>query len=144
SEAWRRLVTEAFTVPRSSPEPKDHPYPIGPRADLLGRPVSELQVGPPAESTVSLDLPDVFRDPVDAANGVLPALVSGVMRGPTAADSQVVVAVNDRVAGVSPIFGRGDGTEGFMVLAPESFFKTGKNSLRLFLVDDDFFRPLRY
>lgn len=142
SEAWERLLGEAVAVRRRSSTPMDHPVPIGPRADLLGRPVSQFRLGTPAESLVSLDLPEAFADAIDPVNGPLPALVSGVVQPPGPNDSLVVVAFNGRVAGVSPIFAR-EGGGGFIALAPESFFRTGKNSLELFLLEHGVLRPLR-
>jgi hypothetical protein len=141
-DAWELLRRESFTLPHSSRTPAEHPYPFGPRPDLLGMLVSELPVGAPAEGVARLDLPNAFSERVDAVDGPLPALVSGVVGGGFPDDGVVVVAVNGRVAGVSPVFRDLNSAPRFATLVPDAYFRGGRNRLRLFQLQGDVLRPL--
>ncbi len=105
----------------------------GPGADLVGRPVAELEPGPPVAGRVRLKLPDSWRW-VQPAADLLPLYRTGTVRGLPAGVSRVAVAVNGVVAGVSDL-SRGPGDRAFAVLVPPSMLREGTNELAVYVVD---------
>jgi hypothetical protein len=138
-EAWARLTREAVDSLPSS-DPTLLPYLVGPHPELIGKRVGELTIGGAAPISVKLDAPGAL-DAVDPASGVIPAIISGTASAPNG--TSIAVALNGRIAGVWPTFSQ-NGIDGrFQVLAPESFIKAGRNSLRVFVVDGGSLRPVR-
>jgi hypothetical protein len=137
----RRLRKDSFRPADPSADPSLWPYLIGPGAHLVGRAVEELQVVEPAGALATIESPlDVAQ--VDLSEGFLTALVAGRVSGVDAGNTLVAVALNGRVAGVSPTFSR-DGSGGaFEVLIPDHFFRQGRNDFRLYLVEGSVLRPL--
>jgi arylsulfatase A-like enzyme len=101
----------------------------GPYGAVIGRPLRRLPVGPPSALPVVLDTPGAYTS-VDPASGSVPGLVLG---GVTAdAPATVAVAVNGRLAGVSPTFSDDAGPRRFGVLVPDHLFRRGRNDVRVF------------
>lgn len=142
-EAWARMRREVFRPIVASEEPRLRPYLVGPGASLIGKRLDELPFGSPSGVQVALELPLGLRD-VDPAKGSLPAFVWGRLLGaPANMQELVVVALNGRVAGVSATWKHTDGEPGrFAALIPEWFFRSGRNNLDLFLLDDGQVRPV--
>jgi hypothetical protein len=107
----------------------------------VGRAVEELQVAEPAGVQATIESP-LGLARVDLSEGFVTALVAGRLTGADPGNALVAVALNGRVAGVSPTFSR-DGSGGaFEVLIPDHFFRQGRNDLRLYLVEESILRPL--
>ncbi|MGE0201162.1 MAG: sulfatase-like hydrolase/transferase [Candidatus Melainabacteria bacterium] len=106
---------------------------------LLGRPLSALRVAAaPADAwTVALESPENYTA-VDLSGDFIPAQIEGwlsVRRKGQAFPQELAVAVNDVVWATYPYF-RPDGDRlRFEAMAPESAFKAGKNSIRVFAID---------
>ena len=106
----------------------------GPFGALLGRSLDSFASAPPFGRPARVDGLDAFDD-VDLA-GELPAFVRGRLEADAVLDAAVVVALNGRVAGVSPTFRYERDAAAFTVLIPPSSFRDGRNELELFLLDD--------
>jgi hypothetical protein len=137
----RRLREDSFRPADPSADPSLWPYLIGPGAHLVGKAVQELQVAEPAGVQATIESP-LGLARVDLSEGFVTALVAGRLTSADPGDALVAVALNGRVAGVSPTFSR-DGSGGaFEVLIPDHFFRQGRNDLRLYLVEGSILRPL--
>jgi hypothetical protein len=136
----RRLRRDAFRPADPSKDASLWPYLIGPGAHLVGKSVGELPVGVPAGVRATIESPQDF-DEVDFSEGVLTALVAGRVGGDPG-NALVAVALNGRVAGVSPTFYRNGADGAFEVLVPDHFFRQGRNDLQLYLLEGSMLRPL--
>jgi hypothetical protein len=96
-------------------------YAVGPRPDLIGRPVSGAPVA------VRLDSAESFAT-VDPEAPVLPVHVSGDVELPIGAP--LAVAVNGRVAATTRVFREG-GRSQFAALIPPSSLRRGPNDIRV-------------
>lgn len=67
----------------------------GPRRDLVGKPLSVLELRPPGGQSATIANSSLYRR-VRPASGVLPAYVTGTTKG-VAAGTDLVVAVNGRI-----------------------------------------------
>ena len=126
-----RRRAEAFALGAGGTGPGDdlarRPYQTGPRADLIGAEVADLDVGEQADVEASVNLGPF--DEVDLDSGVVPTLVTGRLSGP--ADGQAVALVlNGRIGAVSDVFGEGD----FVGLLPEEWLRDGRNEVDLYAV----------
>jgi hypothetical protein len=72
---------------------------VGPNGDLVGSDVAELGVGPASELRIRLDQADQFGA-VPTADGRAPFVLTGTVTGPNPSPSDLVVAINGRVAGI--------------------------------------------
>jgi hypothetical protein len=101
----------------------------GPYATVTGQPLGRVPIGPPSALSVTLDTPGAYES-VDPGRGSVPGLLLGdvVTDGP----ATVAVAVNGRIAGVSPTFADGTGPRRFGVLVPDHLFRRGRNDVRVF------------
>ncbi|HVM11104.1 MAG TPA: sulfatase-like hydrolase/transferase, partial [Actinomycetota bacterium] len=139
-EAERRLRAEAFRADVRSADPDILPFLVGPRPDLIGRSIEDLDMGTASGRTATLDLPTRTRaGPEDP----LPAFVWGTLEDSRAGEEVLVAAaVNGRIAGVSTTWVQ-DGVPGrFGVIAPETFVRRGENALALFVLEGDELRPI--
>lgn len=108
-------------------------FAIGPRADLVGRDVDELEIGSAADVEASVDL-DPFAD-VDPGSGTVPAIVIGNL-SQLVDGSAVAVALNGRIGAVSSVFADEGAAAAFVGLVPDAWFRDGSNNVRLYLVSD--------
>lgn len=111
---------------------------VGPRADLVGRPVGDLDVdvgdGDVGAPGAVVDVAVGPRGLVDPAAGEVPALVTGTFAADPGPDAAVAIAYGGRIGAVSPVFDDG-GPLVFAGMLPESFFDTAAAvGLELFLV----------
>ena len=133
SEGWSRLTErtiDAF-LPSSGPL---RSWRVGPRPDLVGRPIDQLEVVAASTARAVLDT-DGFDD-VDPRSQPLPALVTGHLDD---ADGGEVLAfsLNGTVAAVAPTFTWGGQDDAFAVLLPEELFRPGENRLEVHSVGPD-------
>ena len=134
-DSSRRDEVFALGSPPSSVPEDLRPYAIGPGADLVGDRVSALDVGPRATGLVA----DVNLEPlrtVDRRSGQLGVLRTGTVSGRPPDGAAVAIAVNGRIAGVSPLFPGDDDEPAFSVMVPEDWLRDGDNDVRIFLVPD--------
>jgi hypothetical protein len=117
---------------------------LGPRADLVGRPLDGLQVtdgGP----TLTVDDLAAFRD-VRPDRGQVPAYVQGTVPAGVAPGTLLALAVNGRIATVVKVAPEGAaGTLRFAGMLPGSSFTAGANRLEVLAVEGAGLRrsPLR-
>jgi hypothetical protein len=102
---------------------------IGPRPDLLGRPVAGFRVRSARRLNARLSGPAAAGV---TGPGLVPALVAGTVRGDLRPGRQLLVGVNGRVAATSRTFRlRGTRLEQFSVMVPEASLRPGRNSFDL-------------
>jgi hypothetical protein len=103
------------------------------RDDLIGRRIEDAAVPPDAPPVVVAN-PDRFRL-VRPATGVVPALVTGGVRGLAPGDHrEIAVTVNGRVAAVGATFDLA-GTQSFAIVVPDKLLHQGSNDVRAFALD---------
>lgn len=99
---------------------------------LIGRPVSDLVRASPAPFRHVLARES--RDPVvHPGSNRVPALVGGRLVGDGAAEAELAVVVNARIAGIATVY-RSAGDVRFNALVAEGFFRPGRNDVTLFAV----------
>jgi hypothetical protein len=102
---------------------------IGPRPDLLGRPVGALALAAGGGPTFS----SYGRSDYDPDSPFAPVRVYGRIEGaPPGTD--VAIAVNGRIVAVTRSFEH-DGDTLVTAVTPEDAYRPGTNSVRLFLVE---------
>jgi hypothetical protein len=111
-------------------------YAVGPHSELIGRPVRGLRVeaGSGAmDASVSSKLHDVLRR-FHPGSDVVPTPIVGAISGAdVGAGTSVAVAVNGRIAAVSPAYRSGPGWA-YSALAPESAFRSRANAVAVYVV----------
>ena len=110
---------------------------VGPRRDLVGRPLESLAPGPPAGGF--LNNAALYGD-VDPASGVLPVYVTGAWEG-IAAGTDLAVAVNGRIAATGEAYLE-HGDPRFSMLVPADSLRAGANRVEVVAVDGETARPL--
>jgi Sulfatase len=108
-------------------------FEVGPFADLVGRQPEAVGVGGSSGLAARLYDPEKLRvtDPA-----TVPALVSGALTGPKrAASVPLAVAVNGRIGAVGLTFTQGQEPQTFATMVPDSLFRPGANTVRLYLVE---------
>jgi Sulfatase len=109
---------------------------FGPRRDLVGQQVADVQAASGVRATLSLA--HSFRR-VRRASGVVPCQIAGRIRGsgPTT-ERDIAVAVNGRIAAVGRSFHlRGEKVESYSVMVPESSLHEGRNTVEVLQVEPD-------
>jgi Sulfatase len=108
---------------------------IGPHRGLLGRSAGELARAAGAGVRAAIVQEDLFAN-VRRGSGVLPAQIAGDLSGGSPGEKRdVAVALNGRIEAVGRSFYlRGDPTEHFALMVPESALREGRNSVELFEV----------
>jgi Sulfatase len=108
-------------------------YRIGTNRWLLGRDVAEFR---DRSTTVEVRIENEaeLRN-VRRASGFIPARISGhVASGLLAPGTELAVAVNGRVRGLTTWFSDENGVQRFRTLVPEASFRGGQNGVEVFLV----------
>jgi hypothetical protein len=124
---WARVL--AVGVDRAFPGTGDYRlYAVGPRPDLVGKPVAGLDLVP---VTVSLEDPDRFSA-VDPESDTVPALVRGRLSD-VVSGTPTAVAVNGVVGAVVPATADGDGST-LAAMVPEELFREGANKVEVFVL----------
>ena len=139
-----RLPPHPEVRPQLGAEPGRGLVRLGPRADLVGRPLDGLQVtdgGP----TLTVEGLGAFRD-VRPDRGQVPAYVQGTVPAGVAPGTLLALAVNGRVQTVATVAPEGGaGTLRFAGMLPGSSFVAGANRLEVLAVEGSGLRrlPLR-
>lgn len=106
---------------------------IGPRPDLIGERVANLDAADAGGLAARLDHADDYRS-VDLASRYIPALVEARVVGADAGQlTEVAVAINGRVEAVAPTY-MSEGETRISVMVPESAFRPGANEVQLLAV----------
>jgi hypothetical protein len=113
----------------SGPDPL-RAYRVGPDAQLIGKKLTDVTVGSPADNAATLVQYSALAS-VDTKAGTLPALVWGTAR--TAAT--VVIVVNGTIAGVSPTFTDGDTPRRIAMMLPVPLLEPGDNHVAAYQLD---------
>jgi hypothetical protein len=113
-------------------------YAVGPRPELLGRRVADLQPLPRGRERALIAAPGRYRD-VDPATGFLPTHVAGTVQGGRRRGGRIVaLGVNGRIAATGLTFAlEGSNEEQFSLFIPEKALRPGSNRLSLLLVNGD-------
>jgi len=115
-------------------------YGIGPRPQLLGKPVDSLPTQE-GSAEAKLDYPSLFRN-VRPRLELVPTSITGGLSGRGATPGRdVAVAVNGVIQAVGRSFVLG-GKVWFSVLVPESSLHAGANSIAVFFVTGPAGRPV--
>lgn len=105
-------------------------FAMGPRPDLIGRPIASIKEWGLMQGRLNLKRPGEYEN-VNPSSPYLPALIEGTVTAPAELDegSYAVVAVNGLVRGCYWLSGV-DGTSGSLsILVPEESFQPGKNKV---------------
>jgi hypothetical protein len=105
-------------------------YRVGPDAQLIGKKVTAVTVGAPADNRASLVQYAALRS-VDVKSTSVPALVWGTTRSP----ATVVIAINGTIAGVSPTFTDGNTARRFAMMLPVPLLRSGDNHATAYELD---------
>jgi len=107
-------------------------YAMGPRRDLVGRPVDEIGLAPASGATASIEGAGQFAA-VDPTAELVPTFVEGRVHAEQGAPPPTIaVAVDGVVRAVVETFDRRGGTADFAALVPPDAFVAGRNAVELF------------
>jgi hypothetical protein len=107
-------------------------YAAGPHQELLGRPASTLGAAAGGGASATLDAASALAD-VDLSRVDLPAQLTGRISGAGSGRHDLAFAVNGRVVTVSQSF-PWEGQERFSAFVPPEAFRSGRNTVEVFLV----------
>jgi hypothetical protein len=121
-------------------------YEYGPDRDLVNKLVSALPVSGASPASATVNLGATFS--VDPKSGTIPAMIYGRVKG-VPAGTPIAVAVNGTIGAVPISFADIEGKEiRFAGLVFDKRFRTGKNTLELFVVEggpsNPVLRPLQF
>jgi len=107
---------------------------IGPRTDLLGKKVSELQVSDGGGASASIEEPKRFAD-YDPDGSFCPCHIAGRLKG-VEPGKDLAVALNGEIVATGKSFhDLGSNKLNWTVMLPEDKLRAGKNSVEVFLAD---------
>ena len=111
-------------------------YRIGPHAELVGRPLAELEVATTGWAALHLTLPDLY-DAVDLGSDFLPARVVGEIRehGVERGSLDLAIALGGTVWAVTRTFSNHRDRARFAVMVPEIAFTPGRNEVEVYIVE---------
>jgi hypothetical protein len=101
------------------------PYGIGPRPDLIGKPLDDA-ASPSGSASAKLDAPDNYAD-VSLDADALPTLITGDISG-LPKDAPLAIAVNGRVEATTRVFDDGTGLQ-FVAFVPTPSLREGSNTI---------------
>ena len=103
-------------------------FAVGPRPDLIGRPVAALQ---PGDGPLSAEVRERDAlDDVDLSDDVLPTRISGKL-SKGGDQRSLALALNGVIVATTQTYTDGDGDE-FAALVPQRALRNGGNELELF------------
>jgi hypothetical protein len=105
---------------------------VGPNADLIGQPVTDLDVSETSRFRWSLDL-GANLDSVDRSSGILQTLLTGRVELPEEYGTELLVVVNDIVAGVAHLSRDSASGGSFTGVITELLVNDGVNDVELLL-----------
>ena len=108
-------------------------YAIGPHRELVGRSPASLPVSPISGLSVKIDGATLL-DAVDKGSGFVPSFIEGSVDG-TTGTTDLAVALNGKVAAVTRTFDQ-HGQTRFSALVPEEAFRSGRNAVEVFAVQE--------
>jgi hypothetical protein len=108
-------------------------YRLGPSPDLIGKPVSSLQVEPSANEGVELDGQELLNI-VDRRTDLLPTWIQGHLTGDHEQRVDLAVAVNGRIEATTWSFPGPGGETFFSAMVPESALRNGRNQIAILAV----------
>jgi hypothetical protein len=138
-DAWRRRWADMYGTGAASEllygDPWAMAYRIGPRPDLLGKPVSRLRVRPSGPVTGEVANAALVTS-VAPDDRYFPTRVTGPLEGvPFGEHRDLAVAVNGRIRATGRSFDLWHkGREYFSLIVPETALRFGRNELELFVV----------
>ncbi len=109
---------------------------IGPAPDLVGRPLSEIEIGPQSRYQAGLRASEIFAD-VDPGGDFIPSRVIGHIRarklgrGPL----KLAVTVGDTVWATTYTLKGKDGIAPFSAMVPEEAFVAGENRVAVWVIE---------
>ncbi len=111
-------------------------YRIGPYPELVGRPLSELEIEPEPGPRIKLKVPEVYRE-VDPTSGFVPARVVGTLRSPELARKplELAVAVGGTVWATTRVARTQTSRGRFTAMVPERALVAGSNRVEVFVID---------
>jgi hypothetical protein len=114
----------------------------GPYRALVGTRVADIQVGAQENATAKLDaVGNRLLRAFPRGSPLVPSPLSGTLSGVNRGQA-IAVALNGRIAAVSVAYRNpAGGPVRFSELAPESAFRAGRNSIRVFVVSGSTSRP---
>jgi hypothetical protein len=114
----------------------------GPFRSLVGTPLASLDLAAPADATARIDaIGSRLLRAFPGRSLLVPSPLGGTLAGVPRGEG-VAVALNGRIAAVSVAYRNpAGGPVRFSALAAESAFRAGRNSVRIFAIDDASDRP---
>ena len=111
-------------------------FALGPYADLVSEPVNAVGVAGTVDATATIDAtPSRHLRDLPPGSPLVPSPIGGRLGGAVAADETLAVAVNGRIAAVCESYRLREGVVRFSALASEDAFRTGRNDVRIFVLD---------
>lgn len=111
-------------------------YTIGPYSNLIGKKIRLERPIAGSGLTVTIDNEELY-DRVDLNSSYIPAHITGRLHADNKSEIHTIaVAVNGVVSGVTRTFVNPVGETVFSAIAPESSFRSGRNQLDVFIVDE--------
>ncbi|MEZ5170870.1 MAG: sulfatase-like hydrolase/transferase [Acidimicrobiia bacterium] len=116
-------------------DPRARPFARGAHGEMVGRPVADFTVGPPASTTGTWNSPP-SDDDLDAVEGrpVRPVWISGLIPDEFGPDPQLAYVVDGVVVATSATFEPADGRREFGTLLPES--TVGAGPVEVYAIED--------
>ncbi|MDP9135986.1 MAG: sulfatase-like hydrolase/transferase, partial [Actinomycetota bacterium] len=130
------LIDRKVALFGSGADGPDRIYRVGPNQELVGRPLTALDVTGDSDAEVALTDPGAYDD-VDLDGPVLPVWVTGEVSGGAGDRRDVAIAVNGVVRAVSNTFELANGDDELIAaLIPPSSLRDGANSVEVYEVTD--------
>ena len=135
----RRRDQELAERLRRWPPGLDSIWRIGPRQELVGRPLTSLAEGADTEAGAFLNSASLYRR-VEPDSGVIPAYVTGSWRA-LDAGTDLAVAVNGTIAATGEAYLEHSEPRFSMMIPPE-ILEAGRNSVQIVALDGDAYEVL--
>ncbi len=109
----------------------DAVFRIGPRPELIGRPVSELEAAGTARADAFVSGSKSYNH-VDLDGSFLPARISGMLRLPAGHRRSLAIGINGTIQAVTRTFDTDSKPARFTAMVPERAFVVGRNTVEIF------------
>ena len=140
-DAKYEIVERIFEIFGPSSDPLAF-YRIGPAPGLVGRPLSEIEIGRPSRYQARLRASEIFAD-VDPGGDFIPSRVIGHIRGRKLGRGplKLAVTVGDTVWATTYTLKGKDGMAPFSAMVPEQAFVAGQNRVGVWVMEGPPERP---